>query len=104
MLALACLLLIGFASTAQAVHVHGEFLPSNAAHVGVPADASQVPGGEINCSLCVAMHAALPVAMAAGVVSTELVVGTEATAVDRVASEPWHFAMFSRPPPAMETL
>ena len=104
MLAFVCVLLIGFASSAQAVHSHGEYLPGHAAHVGGPPDASQIPGGEANCPLCVAMHSALPTTTGGVTVTTALVACTVATVVGRIADEPWHFAMFSRPPPAVSTL
>jgi hypothetical protein len=103
-LAAVCVLVIALASSAQAVHVHGQFLPRNAAQVGTAPDASQVPGGEINCPLCVAMHSALPAAMVSAPLPAVVVGSTEATWTDRIADAPWHFAMFSRPPPAVGKL
>ncbi|MES2392488.1 MAG: hypothetical protein V4555_12665, partial [Acidobacteriota bacterium] len=90
-LAMACVLVIGLASSAQAVHVHGEFLPQNAAKARTPVDASQIPGGEINCPLCVAMHSALPSALGSASLHAVMVESREATSTDRVAAEPWHF-------------
>jgi hypothetical protein len=104
MLALVCLLVVGFASSAQAAHVHGEWLPHQAAQLGSAADSSQLPGGEINCPLCVAMHLSLPMSEQLASIGLVLVECKLATVVDHVPSAQWHFAMFSRPPPAMETL
>ncbi len=104
-LALACLLVVGFASSAQAVHVHGQILPHEQHQVGVPADASQLPGSEASCPLCVAMHSAMPVLSA--VPATYWVVEMQArvaVAEDRAPETQWHYAMFSRPPPAVESL
>ena len=98
--ALACLLLVAFSGSAQAVHVHGQWLPHQQTQVSIAVDASQLPG-EAACPICVAMHSALPVA--ATVSATELVANKPmrvAAAADRVPDEAWHFARFSRPPPA----
>ena len=99
MLAFACVLLVGLASSAQAVHVHGDFLPHHDAQLGAPADASQTPGGEEHCPLCVAMHSALPVSIRLLPVTLVLVEVRLVAAVDRLPGTQWHFAMFSRPPP-----
>jgi len=99
-LATACLLLVGFASSAQVVHIHGDWLPHHAAQVGSAADASQLPGGEEHCPLCVAMHSALPVATKTVATTLVLVECRLAMVADRLPSSQWHFAMFSRPPPA----
>ena len=98
-LAFACLLLVAGASTVEAVHVHGEWLPHHAAQVGAAADGSQLPGGEEHCPLCVAMHSALPVAAHVAPARLEMVQCRLAQAVDRASESTWHFAMFSRPPP-----
>jgi hypothetical protein len=103
-LALLCALLLGFTSSAQAAHVHGDWLPHHAAQVGSAADDSQVPGGEINCPLCVAMHLSLPVDSHLAPVGLVLLECRLATAIDHVPVSQWHFAMFSRPPPALKTL
>jgi hypothetical protein len=95
-----CLLLVAFSSSAQAVHVHGQWLPHQQAQVDVAVEASQAPS-EAACPLCMAMHSALPVA--AAVPSTQLVADMAirvAAAADFVPNEAWHFARFSRPPPA----
>ncbi len=91
MIAFACLLLVAGASSAQATHIHGKLLPNQSTQVDGVADASQLPGGEANCPLCVAMHSALPT-----VVECKL-----ATVVEQRRDSQWHFAMFSRPPPAV---
>jgi hypothetical protein len=104
MFALACVLLVSVASSVQAVHIHGKWLPDTAAKAAAPADASQLPGGEEHCPLCIAMHSALPVSASAGPVQTALVQLHQVQAVDHAPDAAWHFALFSRPPPSVETL
>jgi hypothetical protein len=99
-LAALCLLLVAFSGSAQAVHVHGQWLPHQQAQCDAAVDASQAPA-EAGCLLCVAMHSALPVL--AAIPATDLVAGKpmrSVAAADRVPDETWHFARFSRPPPA----
>jgi len=103
-LALACLMLVGSVSFAQAVHIHGEWLPENSHKATVPADASQLPGGEERCPLCIAMHSALPVSIRVAEVRRVLVVCKPTQVLDHAPESKWHFAMFSRPPPVVETL
>jgi hypothetical protein len=94
--------LMGAIGTAQAVHIHGEWLPQNALHVTVPADASQGQGEE-HCPLCVAMHSALPVTM---VVAPAPLLEAAQPLSARIVVAPqklWSFAMFSRPPPVAAT-
>ncbi len=98
-LAFACLLLVVGASSAQASHIHGRWLPQKAIRAGAPLDASQLPGGENSCPVCMAMHSALPVAAHVEVVRMVLVECEVVQAVDRAPETLWHFAMFSRPPP-----
>jgi hypothetical protein len=100
MLSAACLLLVGVASSAQAVHIHGDWLPHHEAQVSSSADGSQAPGGEEHCPLCVAMHSAMPVAARSITATLVLVECTLPAVVDRLPNSQWHFAMFSRPPPA----
>jgi hypothetical protein len=102
-LAYACLLLVVGASSVQAVHIHGQWLPQRAAQVAPAADGSQLPGGEENCPLCMAMHSALPVVTHLAPARLVLVVGRVEQVVDRIPDATWHFAMFSRPPP-VETI
>lgn len=102
-LTLACLLLVAGASTVDAVHIHGQWLPHHAAQAGAAADGSQMPS-EDNCPLCVAMHSALPVSAELGPVQMLLVAGSLVQGSDRAAESSWQFAMFSRPPPAAESI
>lgn len=103
--ALACLLLVGAASSAQAIHIHGRWLPDNAAKVSTSADASQLPGGEDRCQLCQTMHSTgLPVSVRVEPVRLVLVETRPTQVVDKTPDSQWHFAMFSRPPPVVETL
>ena len=98
-MALLCLLLVAFSSSAQAVHVHGQWLPHQQTQVDIAADTSQSQS-EASCPLCVAMHSTLPVA--ATIPATEMVADEPMRVVavaDRVPDETWHFARFSRPPP-----
>ncbi len=103
-LAMVCLLLVGGASTAQAAHIHGQWLPHHGAQASQPATVGQIAGGEEHCGLCMAMHAAMPVSMRVAPVRLALVVRVAVEADDRVTASSWHFAMFSRPPPAVEFL
>ena len=98
MLTLACLLLVAGASTVDAVHIHGEWLPHHGAQVGAAAVGSQLPGEE-SCPLCVAMHSALPVVARLEPVRVVLLGSKMAQGVDRAPETMWHFAMYSRPPP-----
>jgi hypothetical protein len=93
-----CVLLAGAIGTAQAAHIHGQWLPQKAAHASNLADAPDGQGEE-HCPLCVAMHSALPITMHV-VAAPALEVGSALTARIRVAPQKlWSFAMFSRPPP-----
>jgi len=103
-LALLCLVLVGGASSAQAVHIHGQWLPHHAAQAGEPMSAAQLPGGEERCALCMAMHAALPVSMRVEPVRAVLVAVVVVERAERVAESSRHFALFSRPPPVVEAL
>jgi hypothetical protein len=98
--ALFCLLLVAFSGSAQVVHVHGTWLPHQQTQADVAVQSAQAPS-EAACQLCVAMHSTLPVA--AAVPSTELLADKAirvAAVADHVPDEAWHFARFSRPPPA----
>jgi hypothetical protein len=100
-LAVLCLLLVGGASTAQAAHIHGQWLPHHATQAGEPMQAAQSAGSEERCALCMAMHAALPVSLRVEPVRVALVAVAVSECADRVVDSQWHFAMFSRPPPAV---
>jgi hypothetical protein len=102
-LALACLFLVVGASSAQAIHIHGQWLPQSATHVGSVPDGSQGPSGEEHCPLCVAMHSALPVSSHVDLLLTTLVECKVVQALHHAPETQWHYAMFSRPPP-VETL
>ena len=102
-LAVVCVLFVGFAGSVEVVHIHGQWLPHQDVQVGAPADASQLPGGEEHCPLCAAMHSTLPVAIRLEPVRLVLVECKLVQVVDRTPETVWHFAMFSRPPP-VETL
>lgn len=102
-LAYACLFLVVGASSVQAIHIHGEWLPQKAIHATTPPNGSQTPGGEANCPLCMAMHSALPVAAHVQVVRLVLVECKVVQHVDHAPETLRHFALFSRPPP-VETL
>ena len=93
-----CVALMAAIGTAQAVHIHGEWLPQNALHVTVPADASQGQGEE-HCPLCVAMHSALPTTMQVVPEPVQQVTQRLYTHVLVTPEKLWSFAMFSRPPP-----
>jgi hypothetical protein len=96
-----CVLLVGAIGTAEAAHIHGDWLPKIAAHASNPANASDGQGEE-HCPLCVAMHSTLPVTIQIVPVPV-LEVGSALTARIRVAPQKlWSFAMFSRPPPVAE--
>lgn len=93
-----CVVLMAAVGTAQAVHIHGDWLPQNAAHVSLPADASQGQGEE-HCPLCVAMHSALPVTVVAIALPMLEVRQLFSARVLVAPQKLWSFAMFSRPPP-----
>ena len=93
-----CVLLVGGISTAQAAHIHGQWLPNNAMLVSLATDASQGQGEE-HCPLCVAMHSTLPETLQ---VAPQPVQEIGQRIVAHVPVSPqklWSFAMFSRPPP-----
>lgn len=101
--ALACLLVFLIAGIAQAAHVHGEWLPHHTAQAGsLPAQVAST--GEESCPLCVAMHSALPVASFIAALIGLLFAGSLSFASGRKPDLPWHFAGFSRPPPAITLL
>jgi len=103
-LTLACLLVVGFATSAQAVHVHGQVLPHEQHQVSLPADASQLPGSEAGCQLCVGMHSAMVAPASVPVVVAVVERQVQFVALEERAPETqWHYAMFSRPPPVLET-
>lgn len=98
-MALACLLLFGLASSVQTVHIHGDWLPNKVVKASVPADASQQPGGEGHCPLCVAMHSTLAIAEQTVSEPVTMLGGVFTPSAVRVPDATWHFALYSRPPP-----
>jgi hypothetical protein len=100
--ALASVWLMLAVTSVGAAHHHGEWLPHHSAQVAGHADASGVPGAEDDCPLCMAMHSAMPVAAPAVAWVTLLEPAAVPTAADRLPEAQWHFAMFSRPPPAQK--
>ena len=77
-----CLVLLALLAVVQVAHVHP--LESDADH----------------CPLCIAIHAAVPVVVAAAIVML-VQVGTPAPVVEpRAALHYWHYTLFTRPPPA----
>ncbi|MGA3162408.1 MAG: hypothetical protein ABSC77_14465 [Terracidiphilus sp.] len=79
--AVLCLILLALLAVVQVAHMHP--LDSDADH----------------CSLCIAMHSAVPVAvMAAAVVLVRM--GTPAPVVEaRPVARHWHPKLYTRPPP-----
>lgn len=77
-----CLVLLALLAVVQVAHVHP--LESDADH----------------CPLCIAIHAAVPVAVAAAVILL-VQIGTPALVPEvRAVVRPWHPTQFTRPPPA----
>jgi hypothetical protein len=99
-LALLCAVLVAVIGSVQVVHIHGQWLPHVSAQAEAPASATQLPGDEEHCPLCVAMHAVLPVSMHVEPVPLALADPIAIETKDRVAEAPWHYARFGRPPPA----
>ena len=96
----ACLVLFAMAATAEAVHVHGQWLPNNKVQVHAPVESTQ-GNGEERCPLCVAMHPAMPVSQQAAPPPPVLSSITPVETAWRAPEAPWPFAMFSRPPPSV---
>ena len=82
-------------------HIHGQWLPHQKAQVSTTVDASQLPGGEERCPLCIAMHSALPASVSVQPVQMVLVVCLLSVVEEHGHDAQWHFAMFSRPPPVV---
>ncbi len=103
LLAVFCLVLVTAVGAAQAVHIHGAVLPENTVKAAAPADASQ-PNGPEHCPLCVTMHSALPVTLRVEPALMGVIECKTPVEAEEAADSHWHYAMFSRPPPAVETL
>ena len=94
------LLLVLVASSAQASHVHGTWLPSPSFQVALQTDTVVGPADETSCPLCMAMHSAMPTGMQ-GRVGVLSVVGCLVSLLpERIAWRVFQFSLFSRPPPA----
>lgn len=94
-----CVSLAAFVGSAQAVHVHGQWLPRGAHAATQPAVLSDGTGEE-HCPLCVALHSALPVTLQ---LSPEPVLAVADLVLLPASHEPSaipHFALFCRPPPS----
>ena len=77
-----CLVLLALLAVVQVAHVHP--LESDADH----------------CPLCIVMHSAAPVAVAAAVVVLVKIGAPAPVFAVRAAVRPWHPKLFTRPPPA----
>ena len=80
--ALLCLALLAMVAVVQVAHIHP--LDSDADH----------------CSLCIAMHSAAPVTIAAAVVVLVRIGTPEPVVEARTLVRHWHPKLFTRPPPA----
>jgi hypothetical protein len=98
--ALFCVFLIGSVSTAQAAHIHGQWLPKNSPEITKHA-AGPAASTEDACPLCVAMHSALPAQMPVVVPSIVVEAVSLPAQTTTVVASVWHFELFSRPPPAL---
>lgn len=77
------LLLLAVLSFAQVAHVH------------------QLQADADHCPLCVVIHAAAPIAVAAAPVIFVVPMGSPAPVAEaRPVVRPWHSKLFTRPPPA----
>lgn len=93
------LLLVLVASSAQATHVHGDWLPHTNSQVTVQTDAVTWPADETSCPLCMAMHSAMPTGTQTGLGSQSVVRSHTSSLPERIAWRMLHFSLFSRPPP-----
>ena len=94
-------LLMLVASSAQASHVHGDWLPHTDFQVTVQADAVALPTDETSCPLCMAMHSAMPAGVQANAGGLSFVCCHIFSFPDRIALRTLQFSLFSRPPPAL---
>jgi len=110
-----CMALIGVASTAQVCHSHEDAFRTSVqkagasrsekadagqlAKSGIPGDRDSKTDSSVRCPLCIAMHAALPVA--SSLPQVELLQIASQPAVFERANRlfSWRFEMASRPPP-----
>jgi hypothetical protein len=80
---LVCLALLALLAVVQVAHVHS---------IGTDAD---------HCPLCVVMHSAAPIAVAAAVIVLVQINAPAPELQVRAASRPWLRDLFIRPPPAL---
>lgn len=100
-IAAVCLLLAGVVGTAQAVHSHGKFLSRTNVELHQPSLDAPTLGDE-HCPLCVALHITVGLPEAQGAtfaLGASYAAPLPEQTVDR-ADTLWHYARFSRPPPA----
>ena len=99
LLACVCLLLVILMSTAQVCHTHGVATARQGSGQHIPA--SNNPGPEDHCPLCVAMHSALPTGIHVAPEPMMLVRALDSVAADAERKFRWRFEMASRPPPTL---
>jgi hypothetical protein len=81
--ALVCLALLAFLTIAQVTHTHA------------------VSSDTDHCPLCIVMHTAAPVVVAAAIINlVQVAVAAPVVEVRRVCRH-WHAQLFTRPPPAV---
>ncbi len=92
-------LLMLVASSAEATHVHGDWLPHTHFGVALQANAVAWPADEANCPLCMAMHSAVPTGVQANAESLSFACCRTPSFPDPIARRMLRFSLFSRPPP-----
>jgi len=98
-----CVLLITGAGIAQAAHIHGDWLPKNAAQLGTNSNQSGAVTAD-DCPLCTVMHSVLPGDGFATLIMGSLLEASLLFCSGCKPETPWYFAAFSRPPPSLLTL
>ena len=93
-----CVSLAALVGSAQAVHVHGQWLPRTTHAATQPAALSDGTGEE-HCPLCVALHSALPVTLQLSPEPVQAVADLVLLPQGHEPSAVPHFALFCRPPP-----
>ena len=95
-----CVLWLGVASTAQAAHIHGQWLPHSGPEVSKH-NTGPITTTEDACPLCVAMHSAMPAQLVAATPAAIVALPQVFAVAEHSAPPLWHFELFSRPPPAL---
>lgn len=93
------ILLILLASTAQASHIHSDWLPHQPGQLEAQADGASLPGSEAACPLCVGMHSALTSSQGSGAIGEAPTEQRFFTSVTYDGLGEQYFQLFSRPPP-----